>query len=54
MITPTTVTAAPSPNMSQENSRGAVPGPKAKPRWPGKSAEAMNMNVARIMSTRPP
>ena len=40
--------------MSQENSRGAVPGPNAKPRWPGQSAEATKHERDQDHSTRPP
>ena len=35
-------TTAPSAARTKANRRGAVPGPKAKPRWPGSSAEAIN------------
>ena len=41
-------------NGMPENNRGAVPGPKAKPRWPGKSADATKARIATMTSTRPP
>ena len=39
---------------TSEKSRGAVPGPKAKPRWPGNSAEAIRANVGSIKRAKPP
>ena len=51
---PVSATAAPRPASMMANSRGAVPGPKAKPRWPGSSAEATSANVANMTSTSPP
>ncbi len=51
---PTRVTTAESPKSMMANSRGAVPGPKAKPRCPGSSADAISAKVASIISTRPP
>jgi len=43
--TPPIATAAPSAARTKAKSRGAVPGPKAKPRCPG-SSEAQTRNVS--------
>ena len=52
--TPTAATAKPSAASRPANSRGAVPGPKAKPRCPGRSAEATSASVAISAITAPP
>src|SRR5262249_22001885 len=52
--TPPTATGAPRAARTNENSLGAVPGPKAKPRCPGKSGEAIKANVANMTSASPP
>ncbi len=52
--TPPIATAAPRAARTNENSRGAVPGPKAKPRCPGNSADAIKASAGSITSAMPP